>query len=344
MTLGRMRLQPGWVAVVAVYGGWMLLTAQMPASTAERQEIVSTRVVRRAVTFDSDGETLRGWLYLPRARPGARRLPGIVTANALTAVKEITLPAYAERFAEAGYAVLIFDYRYWGASTGSPRFHVAPMEHRADISAALTFLAGQREVDAQRLGGWGVSMGGGHMLFLATWEPRLKAVVVTSTGIDPPREDLSLSVEAARARYDALRQAAAVERAGRAGAGITVMDAWCLSPRPGCVLAVPEAYKFYERARSREAPMFANKLTSTSLQNLMADNVTFALHLAHAPILIVHPVQDVIPVEHVLFWFKRATEPKRLVVLPGLHTSTYTGGRNVQTAADEALAWFRQHL
>jgi hypothetical protein len=67
----------------------------------------------------------------------------IQTPNALSGIKEINLPKYAERFAEAGFATVIFDYRYWGESSGKPRFYVAPMEFRTDISAALTFLARQ---------------------------------------------------------------------------------------------------------------------------------------------------------------------------------------------------------
>jgi dienelactone hydrolase len=301
-------------------------------------------VVRRAVSFPSDGETLRGWLYLPPALAGGARRPGIVTANALTSVKEINLPDYAERFAAAGYPTVVFDYRYWGASTGSPRFHVAPAEHRADIRHALTFLAAQPGVDPRRLGGFGISMGGGHMLSLAAWEPRLRAVAVASTGIDPPRARAPLSPAAARARYDQLAAAAEVERRGRAAAHITTLEAWCPVPRPGCVLPVKEAYDYYERARRTFAPRFENRLTSTSFANLLADDVTFGIHLAHAPILIVQPDRDVVPVEHVLFWFKRAPEPKRLVVLGGLHTTTYTGGRHLETAAAEAVAWFRRYL
>ena len=125
-------------------------------------------MVRQAVTIPSDSETLQGWLYLPSSYQPGTKLPGIVTANALTGIKEINLVQYAERFAAAGFATLVFDYRYWGESSGEPRFHVAPMEFRADIRAALDFLAARPEVDANRIGGWGISMGGQNMLFLAT--------------------------------------------------------------------------------------------------------------------------------------------------------------------------------
>lgn len=319
-------------------------TLNLDATERRKAEVVSDEVVKSAIVFESGNETLRGWLYLPRNIAAGERLPGIVTANALTAVKEINLPEYAEQFAKAGFAVIIFDYRYWGESSGEPRYHIAPMEHRQDISSALTFLASQPEVDPNRIGGWGVSMGGGHMLFLATWELRLKAVVATSTGIDAPEEGEPLTRGETQIRYDSLVSASAAERAGRAKSNITTLQAWCSAPTEGCVLPVKEAYDFYEKAQKSYAPTFQNKLSSTSFQNLQADKVAFAIQFAKAPILILHPDQDVVPVENVLFYYKRAPEPKKLVVFSGLHTTTYVGGKHLEEAARESINWFKRYL
>ena len=307
-------------------------------------EKVSKKVNRRAVTFSSEEETLLGWLYFPSDIKPSRKLPAIVTANALSGIKEINLPQYAERFAAAGFITLIFDYRYWGESSGEPRFHVAPGEFRTDIRAALTFLAKQPEVDPDRIGGWGISMGGQHMLFLATWEPRFKAIVATSTGISNPTKEAPLSPEAAKAKYDQMAMAAKTEREGRARAGIEILQAWCPKPQEGCLLPVEEAYNWYENARRTFAPAWENKMTSTSFQNLADDDPVFAIHLSKTPILIVHPDRDVVSVDNVLFYFKRAPEPKRLVVPGGLHTSTYVNGSHMEMAAFEAITWFNQYL
>ena len=306
--------------------------------------MVSATVIRQAVSFDSGGETIRGWLYLSKSVSGRKRAPGIVTANALTGIKEINLPEYALRFAEAEFPTLIFDHRYWGESTGTPRFHVAPMEQREYIQSAISFLTRQPEIDPGRIGGWGISMGGGNMLFLASWEPRLKAVVAVSTGMSPPKEGALLTRDEARSRYNELLDASRAERRGRATAGITTLQAWCPAPAEGCVLPVKEAYDFYEKARLSYTPAFENKMTSTSFQNMIADDPAFAIHLAKVPILIIHPDQDVVPVEHVLFYYKRAPEPKHLIVPSGLHTSTYAGGKHLEFAAGESIAWFRRYL
>lgn len=309
-----------------------------------KKEAVGAGVSRCPVSFSSDGETLQGWLYLPARIPRKKKLPGIVTANALTGVKEINLPEYATRFAAAGLVVITFDYRYWGGSSGVPRYHISPVEQRADIAHALTFLSRQPEVDPDRIGGWGISMGGGHMLFLATWEPRFKAVVAVSTGISPQTKEDPPSADQAKIRYDGLLAAARDEREGRAAAKLTTLQAWCPEPMAGCALPVKEAYDFYDAARLSFAPTFVNKLTSTSFRNMQADDVAFAMNLAKVPVLILHPDQDVVPVTDVLFHYRRLPEPKRLVVYSGLHTSTYVGGKHLEEAAVESIAWFHKYL
>ncbi|MGL5861738.1 MAG: alpha/beta hydrolase [Phycicoccus sp.] len=316
-------------------------SAVSPASGAESSDV---RVTSHAVRIPSThGEMLAGRLYLPPHHRGGR-LPAIVTANALSGTQEINLPQYAERFAAAGYATLIFDYRYWGASTGTPRYHVAPMEFRADISAALTYLTRRPEVDPRRIAGWGISMGGQNMLFQATWEPRFAAVAAVATGVSPQTDQPPPTKEQAPARHAALVAAARRERAGRPAAGITTKRAWCREPAPDCVLPVAEAYDFYRGAQRDIAPGWRNRMTSTSLANLQADDATFALNLARMPVLVVHPDQDIVPVEDVLFAYKRAPEPKRLVVPAGLHVSTYVGGDNLDLAAAETISWFDQHV
>ena len=105
-----------------------------------------------------------------------------------------------------------------------------------------------------------------------------------------------------------------------------------------------EAYDFYEKATLSFAPAFENKLTSTSFQNTIADDVAFGIHLAKVPILIIHPDQDVVPVEHVLFYYKRAPEPKHLIVPSGLHTTACGGGKHLEFTAEESIVWFKRYL
>src|SRR5260370_13516050 len=79
------------------------------------------------------------------------------------------------RFAEAGIAAVVFDYRSFGASGGEPRQRLFPREQIEDYRSALTWLSLQPEIDADRLGVWGSSFSGGHVLHVAAYDPRVKA-------------------------------------------------------------------------------------------------------------------------------------------------------------------------
>ena len=90
--------------------------------------------MRRDITFLSQGVQCAGWLYVPDQLAAGAKAPALVLANTITAVKEIVLPAYAERFAAAGYVTMAFDYRYLGASQGEPAGNFSP-RNRSTICA-----------------------------------------------------------------------------------------------------------------------------------------------------------------------------------------------------------------
>ena len=104
-------------------------------------------------------------------------MPAVAMAHGLGAVKEMYLEPFARRFAEAGIAALVFDYRSFGASGGEPRQRLFPRDQIEDYRSALTWLSLQPEIDADRLGVWGSSFSGGHVLHVAAYDPRVKAVV-----------------------------------------------------------------------------------------------------------------------------------------------------------------------
>jgi dienelactone hydrolase len=90
---------------------------------------------REDVTFDSDGTPCAAWLYRPdRAQPP----PIVVMAHGFAAIRALRLDAYATRFAQTGYAVLVFDYRGWGDSAGQPRRVLDINAQHADWRAAIT--------------------------------------------------------------------------------------------------------------------------------------------------------------------------------------------------------------
>ncbi len=74
--------------------------------------------------------------------------PAMVMAHGFGAVKEMHLDTFAARFAKAGFAVLVFDYRRLGASDGIPRQEIDPAAQIEDYRNAITWVAAQNGVDS----------------------------------------------------------------------------------------------------------------------------------------------------------------------------------------------------
>ncbi len=132
--------------------------------------------VREDVTFTSQGTSVAAWLYRPDGDGGAAR-PVIVMAHGLGGVREMRLDAFAERFADAGYVCLVFDYRHFGASDGQPRQLLSVRRQRQDWAAAVAFARTLPGVDAARTVLWGSSFSGGHVIAVGAADPTVAAVV-----------------------------------------------------------------------------------------------------------------------------------------------------------------------
>src|SRR5262249_24268630 len=116
------------------------------------------------------------------------------------------LRADAVVFARAGYLVVAFDYRGWGASDGRVvltkpaargkpgepftaevkeiREIVDPLDQTTDLLNALHWVQGEKQCDGKRIGLWGTSYSGGHVAYAAARDPRVKATVSQVPSLD----------------------------------------------------------------------------------------------------------------------------------------------------------------
>jgi uncharacterized protein len=131
-------------------------------------------VNRTEVRFSSHGVDCAGYLFRPaKAR---RALPCVVLGHGTAGTMD-RLFVYTEPFAAAGMAVLVFDYRGWGASDGQPRQVIDIGGQLDDWRAAIGFARGLDGVDPGRIALWGSSLSGGHVVALAADDPQIAAVV-----------------------------------------------------------------------------------------------------------------------------------------------------------------------
>jgi fermentation-respiration switch protein FrsA (DUF1100 family) len=124
------------------------------------------------LTFQSEGETLVGHLFLP---DGAQPAGVVIAVGPLTSVKEQAAGTYAKAMAERGYAALAFDYRYFGESGGQPRQFENPDANIEDIMNAATALLADDRLKGLPVFGLGVCFGAGPMVRAVADDRRFRA-------------------------------------------------------------------------------------------------------------------------------------------------------------------------
>jgi uncharacterized protein len=142
-------------------------------------------VERDDIEFDSSGDRCAGWLY--PARDSAGPAPIVVMAHGLSGTRRDGLGPFAERFAAAGIAALLFDHRGFGDSGGEPdRFD--PRLQLDDWRAAIALARSLPGIDPDRVATFGSSMGGGNALAAAADDPGIAAVVSQVPFLDMLRQ------------------------------------------------------------------------------------------------------------------------------------------------------------
>jgi fermentation-respiration switch protein FrsA (DUF1100 family) len=288
-----------------------------------------------------DGVTLRGWLYLPDRPSG--RAPVVVMAHGFSAVKEMYLDRYAETFAAGGLAALVFDNRGFGASDGQPRQHIDPWQQVRDYRDAITFATTMLDrVDPGRVGVWGSSYSGGHVLVLGAIDRRIRCVVSQVPLISGHRNARRLIradfIAAVQSQFDADRRA---RYTGQPPAMIPVVAQDPLAP---CALATPDSWQWFTETGRTRAPGWRNEVTVQSVEMFTEyEPGAYIEWISPTPLLMVVAAGDHLTVaDEALAAYNRALEPRRLVLLPGGHFDAYV--KDFDTAGSAARDWFVQHL
>ncbi|HEY6196636.1 MAG TPA: alpha/beta fold hydrolase [Candidatus Eisenbacteria bacterium] len=154
------------------------------------------------VRFASGRARLAGTVYVPDAGPAPRA--GIVLLQGSSTNLRSDYRFYADHFARAGLAVLAFDKRGAGESSGD--YGAATYDTLAgDAAAAVECLRATRGVDAQRVGVWGLSQGAFISPLVAARVPSLRFIVAISAPGMPIGESAAYqdSMRLASAGFDA---------------------------------------------------------------------------------------------------------------------------------------------
>jgi uncharacterized protein len=319
----RVSLRGSALALVALA---TTVVAQEPAS----RFTPPADVAFRTAIIMSEGARMAAEVFSP-AKPASEKLPTIVMSHGWGGVAAV-LRADAVEFARAGYLVVTFDYRGWGASdsrviltnpqpkrTSDLRFSaevqevrevVDPIDQTTDLANAVSWVYGEPACASDRIGLWGSSYSGGHVVYVAARDPRVKATVSQVPAFDS--RWVTLTAEEAAKTYE--------EAAKRAHGELNY-------PPPGArVIGNLRGAPIREKLMQYAPVEDASRASQCAMLIVLAENEELFDNRDHG-----------------IKAYERATGPKKLVTIPAItHYGVYLQAR--QQAQKLALDWFNEHL
>ena len=297
--------------------------------------------MREDIEFKAeDGVTLRGWLYLPDTFE--KPVPTVVMAHGYSAVKEHYLDCFADAFSAAGLGVLVFDNRNLGASEGEPRQEIDPWQQIRDYRDAITYASSLTDVDENRIGVWGSSYSGAHVLVVGAIDRRVKCVTSQVPLVSGHRNARRLiradMIATVQGMFEEDRKA---RFEGRPPQMIAVVSD---DPNIPCALPTLDAYEFMTETAKKRAPAWQNEVTLRSMEMFLEyEPGAYIEYLSPTPLLMVVAAQDHLTVaDEALAAYERALQPKKLLLLKGGHFDAYV--EDFDDASGAARDWFLEHL
>ncbi len=287
------------------------------------------------VHYYSEGEKVSAQFYPPVDVDDPA--PAIVFCPGYTGTKYTAFyQPFIERITQAGIGVLLIDYRGWGDSEGT-RGMILPLAQVADVRAGLSYLETRDEVDGNHLGVFGVSFGGGIATYVAGVDDRVKSGVSVSGIADG--EDWMRFMRRGYEWRELTDQLAEDRRQAAITGSSRIVD-----PVEDIMIPTPE-----RRATSVKGDIPPDKLPRETELRCAQAIIEFR------PIDVVERISPramywtcveddvVVPAEHSRSMYARASEPKKLWVMPGrAHYDAYVEHRD--ELMNTTIAWYAQHL
>jgi fermentation-respiration switch protein FrsA (DUF1100 family) len=279
------------------------------------------------VEFQSEGFTVRAWLYFPSG-PGPH--PAIVAGHGFTGIKDGFLHHdYPGVFAKAGFMVLAFDYPSSGTSDGPVRGELDPIAQQRAYREAITFLVNRPDVDGSRIGIWGTSYGGGHVLTVAAYDRRVRCVVSQVPTISGYQNALRRNTPEG---FLERRRQWAEDRLNRSrGAKPGYIKALAddnmftrMPPECSVHLDTHVTLRTMEMYSEYEPALLIERISPTPLLMIITDNDTMTF------------------TDEELGAYARAREPKSLLIVPGDHRVVYF--EEFERTSTAARDWFVKYL
>src|SRR3954469_14733677 len=291
----------------------------------------SDKVTVQKVSFKNQYQmSIAGNLFTPNGSKRDAKLPAIIVGHPMGAVKEQGANLYATKMAERGFVTLSLDLPFWGESEGQPRNAVSPDMYAEAFSAAVDFLRSQAVVDKERIGAIGICGSGSFVISAAKIDPRIKAIATVSM------------YDMGAANRHALRKSLTVEQRKRIIAEAAAQrdvefEGGKTKYTSGSVHELTESsnpierefYDFYRTPRGEFTPQGSSPKVTT--HPTLSSNAAFLnfypferiAEISPRPMLFITG-DNAHSKEFSEDAYKRAAEPKELVIVPGAgHVDLY---------------------
>ena len=284
---------------------------------------------KQEIVFSNDGVDLIGWLATPANESNC---PLIILTHGLSGIVDLDLESYAEIFNAAGFACLAYDHRNWGRSGGSPRGETNPWQQVADMREAISFARTLPDIDPERIGLWGTSYAGGHVLTVTALDRRVRCAVSQVPLISGSK---TFEAWVPADKRDKFLTRLGVDR-----------DKRYRGEDPASIpAALPDSETEEWIKHSDTKGTYSNSLTVRTFDLLRTyEPASFVERIAPTPLLMIVASQDV---QTPTAWQLEAYEKiggsnKQLLEIDCRHYDVYMG--QLEEAAAGALAWYQQHL
>jgi hypothetical protein len=349
---------PALLRTAAAAAALGVLPAAAFPSAAQAQDMshgannfyVSDSVTVQKVSFTNQyGMKVAGNLFTPKALDRGARHAAIIVGHPMGAVKEQSSTLYATKLAERGFVTLSLDLSFWGESGGETRNAVAPDIYAEDFSAAVDYLGTQGFIDRNRIGVLGICGSGSFVISAAKIDPRMKAIATISMyDMGAANRNGLRRGQSLEQRKQAIARAAEQRWIEVAGGKTEYTGGTVHRLTPQSSLIEREFYDFYRTPRGEFTPKGSSPQLTT--HPTLTSNVKF---------MNFYPFNDIetISPRPMLFItgdaahsrefsedaFRRAAEPKELVVIPGAgHVDLYD--RVNLIPFEKLTGFFRRHL
>ena len=317
----------------------LLLTA---ATTVLATSASAEAAQVRDVTFESQGETLVGNLYLPDDYVAGQTLPGVVVTGSWTSVKEQMSGLYAEALADRGFAALAFDFRNFGESDGEIRTLESPGMKIEDIYAAAEFMPTLPEVAEGQVGGLAICASAGYMAHAIANGAPLQSFATVAAWLHDAETAREIYTPD---RYDRLIQASQQAETNYEADG-TVQYTLAATANEDIDLAAmrwADPNFYYTNPDRGAIAEYDNRFAIMAWEEWLTFDALAAAAGIDVPYLMLHGDQMALP-ENARKFYDSVEGPKSMAWLEGAQMDYYDQAELVNNAADLVADHFDQTL